>query len=346
MMKRLNVLIIIAVIVFLFLVIIKGDDCAKIISKSDELLDLGEIEAARALLEKGIVDYPESAALHAKLGAIYFEIYDASTGIPAEEDIFSHYEKAVELEPDNDAVLSRLGFIYYWFGKWDKSEKSCKQAIELNQDNLKAWRTLGLTYCAFRNVNKKGEKVYKKMIELFPDKAAGYLRLGVLYGKLDKPTESLPMYLKAVDVEPKNLYAIDLLFNFFNDQEWREERDAIAHLGLQTKPDDLLSMKECYYKGAYYKHLEMWDAAKKLYQMALKKYPRKNSYREYVEYELNDIPLEKELIEWNRTRRAEFNNQTKPIRENPLFKHRREILASEREEILTIWNKWKKKQNI
>ncbi|MFH1039463.1 MAG: hypothetical protein V1789_12435 [PVC group bacterium] len=127
---------------------------------------------------------------------------------------------------------------------------------------------------------------------------------GVLYGKLDKPTEALPMYLEAVDVEPENLYVIYLLFSFFNNQEWKKARDAIARLGLKAKPDGTLDMQECYYKGEYYKQLEMLDNAEKLYQMALEKYLRKDSYRESIEYELNSLQWEKKLNEIRRERLA------------------------------------------
>lgn len=345
-MKQLIVLVITAGVILSFPVLTKGNGGAEIISKSEELLDLGKVEEAHALLEKGVIDYPKSAALHEKLGALYFEIYKASEKKPKEEDIFSRYEKAVELDPDNDAFLSRLGYLYYWFGEWDKSEKACKRSIEINPNNIDAWRALGLTYCAFRNENEKGEKVYKKMIELFPNKAVGYLRLGVLSGKRGKPAEALLMYLKAVDVEPANLYAIYLLFVFFNDQDWKEAREAIARLGIKAKPDNTLDMQECYYKGEFYKHLETMDKAEKLYQMSLKKYSRKDSYRESIEYELNSLQWEKEYNEMRRKRLAEFEEQTDSMPENPASKQRREILAHEREEILRIWNDWKKKQNI
>lgn len=136
----------------------------------DQMFRAGRLDDAIAEAEKFLKTYPDYASAHNNLGVMY---YDKGEN----EKALGHYEKAVELAPENTIFLKNLADFYY--GEQLRSEDAMK--------------------------------IYLKLLKTNPEDVDTFLIVGniaAFWGQLD---HAKIFYNRVLEIEPWNLTAMDNL---------------------------------------------------------------------------------------------------------------------------------------
>lgn len=102
----------------------------------------------------------------------------------------------------------------------DKAEKLYKEALEINPNNAIAYMRLGSVYI-YQKKYKEAEDYYKKAIELNPNSAEVYYKLGRCYYVQKRNDEATEMFNKTLKIDPKHRRAKESL----NSMEYFERME-------------------------------------------------------------------------------------------------------------------------
>lgn len=95
------------------------------------------------------------------LGELNYDIEDYDKAI-------KFYNKALEYEPDDAAILTNLGLAHVYKQEYEKAIHLYKKALEIESEDAIIWDNLGLAY-EYNGDYKKAEAAYQKAFELDPD---------------------------------------------------------------------------------------------------------------------------------------------------------------------------------
>jgi superkiller protein 3 len=117
-------------------------------------------------------------------------------------------QRALELEPDRADAQDELGYNYYesyrasgQAGTLERAIKEFEQATESNPDYAAAWAHLGIAYYSRRNYEDASDAL-QKAIDLGGSRIEYYYTLGLAYFYLDKCNLSMPLFQKALAIDP------------------------------------------------------------------------------------------------------------------------------------------------
>lgn len=118
------------------------------------------------------------------------------------------FKKAIELDPENVRAYRQLAWLYKGQGRFSEFEESFKKAIELNPKNGMGYAELARFYKEQGRFSES-EKSFKKAIELDSENDMAYTQLAWFYkeqGRFSEPEES---FKKAIELNPEDgrLYA-------------------------------------------------------------------------------------------------------------------------------------------
>ena len=112
-------------------------------------------------------------------------------------------EKALDDNPDDEAILAKLALSYQNIGENEKALETFKKTFELNP-NLTA---LKFDYAnLLGNMDKNDEAIeqYKAYLTAYPDDADAYLNLGLVYKKLNNNELALFNFEKSYSKDSSN----------------------------------------------------------------------------------------------------------------------------------------------
>jgi tetratricopeptide (TPR) repeat protein len=103
------------------------------------------------------------------------------------------YQKTLEINPENTAVLSNIGAAFQTSGKLDEAVASYQKAITIKPDYADAYYNLGVV---LKEQEKLDEAVasYQKAITIKPDYADAYYNLGNALQEQGKLNEAVASY--------------------------------------------------------------------------------------------------------------------------------------------------------
>ena len=114
-----------------------------------------------------------------------------------------YLEKATQGMPGNAGGWALLGRAYHSARRYDDAADAYKKAVELASDNVNFRATYGLILGQAEKL-EEGLAELKKVVSTAGYKdAAGWTNLGWIYRNLNKPTESIDAYKKALELDPK-----------------------------------------------------------------------------------------------------------------------------------------------
>ena len=171
--------------------------------------------------------------------------------------------RAGELGVDPAALHAVLGLIQMGRGLVEDSVREFEAALGSDPSNQEA--TLGLAE-AFEALGKpdRAEDIYRRAIALKPSRWAGYSHLGVFYLNRNRLPEAEGMFLKALELTPDNIRALNNLMAVY----WYMKRDERVRwafersIGVRPNADAYSNMGTIdFYSGRYPEAASMFELA-------------------------------------------------------------------------------------
>ncbi len=135
-----------------------------------------------------------AVAAHNCLGLI-------ANGTGKYQEAAGHFQKALALEPTNDASDVGLGAAYEGLGRMEDAEKTYQQAIDLRPQDSACYNWLGIFY--FRRARYADAiRLFRKVVRISPDSYMGYSNLGGAYVDTGDYLDAIPMLSHSIAIRP------------------------------------------------------------------------------------------------------------------------------------------------
>jgi serine/threonine-protein kinase len=176
----------------------------------------------------------------------------------------SEYQRALELEPNNDEAYTGLAHAYKKTNRLDDAEKTYQRAIELRPNDRRGYDNLGTFYLEQAEYDK-AEKMFQKSLELAPDSSFAYSNLGGVYLFMGRDADAIVMFEKSIRIRPSEDAYANLGTAYFRERKFLDAaRNYQAALQIRDKEADLWGdLGDAYFFGG------KKDEARKAYQRQL-----------------------------------------------------------------------------
>ncbi len=177
---------------------------------------------------------PDSAYIHAKEAARLAETwvlpyahlaYSLARYYQQYEDAKELLNLATQIDPDDAAVWTSWGALYYYQDKYPEAIEAYRRVIRLDSTNALAWTNLGVALVETRQY-EAAETTLQEAIRINPRQFSSRYILGSLYAKTGRPREAEAAFLQASQINPKHVPTRDSLATLFLSQNRRNEAEA------------------------------------------------------------------------------------------------------------------------
>ncbi|HYF98477.1 MAG TPA: tetratricopeptide repeat protein [Candidatus Saccharimonadales bacterium] len=123
-------------------------------------------------------------------------------------DAIKHYDRVLEIEPNNVEAWANKGMALGHLGKYDEAIDSYDRALEIEPNYALALYNKG---SALGNRGKFNEAIdsYDRALEIEPNYALAWSNKGVVFGNMGKYNEEIECYDRALEIEPNNVEALN-----------------------------------------------------------------------------------------------------------------------------------------
>lgn len=153
----------------------------------------GNIEAAVATYQAGIILDPNNYDLIISLGDVYMAEYDLDKAIRT-------YCDAITLNPDNYRGYSKAGIALWEKDYVEEALVAYHKAIELNPDNAYSYNNLGTIYLDGLGDAEEALEYFEQAIELNENYTLAYFNAGRASHMLDFTNDAANYYQMAIDL--------------------------------------------------------------------------------------------------------------------------------------------------
>lgn len=153
----------------------------------------GNIEAAVATYQAGIILNPQNYDLYIALGDIYMADYDLDKAIKA-------YCDAIIADPENYRGYSKAGIALYEKDYIEEALVAYHKSIELNPENAYAHNNLGILYLDGLMDAEEALEYFEAAIELDEDYTLAYFNAGRASQKMGFTNDAANYYQMAIDL--------------------------------------------------------------------------------------------------------------------------------------------------
>jgi tetratricopeptide (TPR) repeat protein len=189
---------------------------------------LGNLEAARASLQRSLVLNPSDDEAHALLGLV-----------EAKDDpvqAVEHFRKALELDPHLPDVHRELGYTLFTLGKNDEAERVLRQAVVEDPSDGLAHSLLGHV------INRRGDwsgakQEFLAAVTYEPGMGKCWRNLADACSMLDERQEAERYYLKALSLGVDDAFANARYGVFLKAQGEREKARSYLRRALDLNPN-------------------------------------------------------------------------------------------------------------
>ena len=168
-------------------------DANDALTQGKQLLDDGDTRKAILALERAVELDPNLAEAHFQLGIAYGLV-----------DLQTKQEGDVLPGDTENRVKTRAE------KEFEKAAAAYKKYLETNPKDDAAWFTLGRTYAKLLK-DDQAEDAFRQAVKLKSDDADYQTELGAILIRLAKYHDAVPILKKALDIDPNNARAQDLL---------------------------------------------------------------------------------------------------------------------------------------
>ena len=143
----------------------KGDVINQLIDTGHELLQLGKVKEAQNLYEQLLKQVPDNSHVHYCLGAVAHKRKDY-------EGAYKYFETALKKNPRNHKALVAMGFTLLDLGKPAEAVEYCEKSLKIKREpeNVSLYGTVLKLLGRF----DESEKMFREAIELNPDEMLAY----------------------------------------------------------------------------------------------------------------------------------------------------------------------------
>ncbi|MDQ2179287.1 tetratricopeptide repeat protein [Marinifilum sp. D714] len=224
-------------------------------NKVDQMLFNGQYESAIPILRQMIAKDSTNSKLYFRLGKAYQSLNQYVLAI-------ENYQKAHKLHPNSTATLFNYSNCLYSSGNYPESQKQLLKLQAVDSMHYQGSLLLAKTYANLSNYSK-GLDTYKKLI--VRDSLNPYLhkQAANLKGKMHDFIGALASYLKAYELNPKDLSVILNVIQKFSEMGAFEQALDYCNKGLEVYPNNHLIQKK---KAQCLMGLEWYENALNIYK--------------------------------------------------------------------------------
>ncbi|WP_293363403.1 tetratricopeptide repeat protein [Microcoleus sp. CAWBG52] len=203
---------------------------------------------------------------HPKLMSVIFSsLGDLLTSVELYEDSLDCYQKALELEKDNECIFFGQGVALANLERFEEALESFEKAISLNHEYVYAWINRGAILGNLQR-SEEGLKSFEKALHLSPTSVDIWVNRGKILNNLKRYEEALQSFEKALDIDPKSIDAWINKGIILNDLEKYEESLESCIKALDITPK---SVDAWINKGIALHNLDRYEEALENYQKAI-----------------------------------------------------------------------------
>jgi len=152
-----------------------------------------EIDKKEQIFQEALNKYPDNEDV------LFQYAYYLQTSRQDYDNAIKHYNKVIEIKPDDSDSWYNMGNAYVDKQDNDKALESYQKAIAIKTDDYDAWFNMGDTY-AKKQDYEKAIKSYQNAIGIKPDDASTYCNLGFLYIKINEIEKAEQTINKAIEL--------------------------------------------------------------------------------------------------------------------------------------------------
>lgn len=181
----------------------------------------GKYEESVELYEKLInwSDVKRAKAYNSELSSVYCDWALYLYNMGNTKDVFSKFEEALKLNPDNPDIYEGLSRVNFLAKNYSDAVRQMQKAIDLDPSNCDYYIFLGDIYCEINNTYD-AERMYKEAIFINPDNPVCRAKLGVIKVKQKEMQNALEHLSIAVKLDENNwdyIYNLALAYELSGD---------------------------------------------------------------------------------------------------------------------------------
>jgi len=143
-----------------------------------------------------LIDFFEKIAFDAKIST---EIFCGSVSLVLEKERLYHSTGCYTCNND----LSCLGNLLTDTKRYDEAEEHYEKAVELSPDDFRTHYNFAIFLREMKRIDE-AEKHYRRALEIEPDFLQAYINLGNLLTEIKRYDEAEEYYKKALEIDPND----------------------------------------------------------------------------------------------------------------------------------------------
>ncbi|HEY1788717.1 MAG TPA: tetratricopeptide repeat protein [Verrucomicrobiae bacterium] len=147
------------------------------------------------------------------------------------------YHQALHLEPDNVRILNNLSVALADRGQVNDAVQDLDRALQLKPEDADSYYNLGNIYAARADYDDAGQN-YEQALEINPDFAEARCNLGLILARQGKLDDAIEQYERAIQVKPHYLDALNDLGGALAAKGDINNAADFYQQALELKPDD------------------------------------------------------------------------------------------------------------
>lgn len=226
------------------------------------LVGLGDSARKQNNFIESINFYNECLKFHPANSYALFGLADCYKALGQYSKAIEIWEEYLKHDENNITVLTRVADAYRKIHDFKKSKELYQKVLEIEEDNPYALIGLGHLYYDFKNY-KEALKYWTKMYGLNKDNLDIRIltSIGNCHRKLKTFSEGIPYFEKALEIEPKNFYALFGLADCYRGMNKQHKSIEYWSKILQIDPENkviLTRLGDAYRNIGDYKNAEFY----------------------------------------------------------------------------------------
>ncbi|MEO0085515.1 MAG: tetratricopeptide repeat protein [candidate division WOR-3 bacterium] len=204
------------------------------------------------------------------LGLTYSSIATACFTRGQWDKAVENYSRALELDPESEAIHASIGICHIRRGAPDAAVKSLEQAIRLAPGSATAWHSLGNAW-ALAHQWQRAVDAYKRALRCQPDFVEAMYNMGLAFQSAGQTDQARAAFEAAVEIRPAYCPAHVALGNLHLEAGRHDDAIRCYREAVRLQPDDATAH---YNLGRAHYERGQLDSAIHAYQRAVQLNPK------------------------------------------------------------------------